>query len=289
MQTQTLAALAKVGTYPDDDGNVRLYHATSSDAADAIVRDKKLIPAPPTDPAELALLRSRGFGGHIYLASSPAIGNDLSGSQVVVAVDVAVAALPDWPLRDNWGDPPRVELELQAPIDEEENILKLALAYADRLERRVKVEELPLAVQGAIELFQDSPVGRQLSAIRTPSGLCQDASIRFLAALREQGSDGQLLAWGSPESTWWHCTVQPKESDVIVDWTARQFEPNAAYPRIETRTVAEARWNLPGLLDINSAIGRNVGQLPDVPTWEEARGVIGGEATNEDGEPGASE
>jgi hypothetical protein len=274
MQTPTLAALASVGTYPDDNGSVRLYHATSSEAADAIVREKKLVPTAPADPAELALLRSRGFGGYVYLASSPAIGNDLAGSEVVVAVDVASAALPHSPLRENWGDPPRVELEFKAPLDDEQNLLKLNLAFADRLDRKVRVDDLAPSAVAAIRLFEESPVGQQLAELVEPSGLCQDASIRFLAALREEASDGRLLSWGNPRTDWWHCTVQLKDSDVIVDWTARQFDPKAPYPRIETRAVTEARWNLPGVLDVDTPIGRSVGKLPEVPTWVAARKVI---------------
>lgn len=68
--------------------------------------------------------------------------------------------------------------------------------------------------------------------------------------------------------------MQLKDYDVIVDWTARQFDPEAPYPRIEPRIVAEARWNLPGVLDIDSAIGRNIGHLPHMPAWAEAREII---------------
>ncbi len=274
METPTLAALARVGTYPDDDGNVRLYHATSSQAADTIVRERKLIATPPPDPAERALLRTHGHGGYIYLASSPAIRDDLSGSDVVVAVDVPTAALPHTPLREQWSNPPRVELELTAPLDDDQNTLKLCLARADRLDRTVTVDDLDPSIKDAIRLFKDSPVGKQLAEIRTPSGLCQDASIRFLAALRQTGNDGLLLSWGNLEGNWWHCTVQLKDDDVIVDWTARQFDPNAPYPRIEMRVVAEARWNLPGVFDIDSPIGRSIGKLPEIPTWTDAREAI---------------
>lgn len=95
--------------------------------------------------------------------------------------------------------------------------------------------------------------------------------MRFLSALREKGSHGRLLSWGSPGDTWWHCTLQLKDSDVIIDWTARQFESDAPYPRIEPRAVAEARWNLPGELDIDTPAGRWAAKLPEVPAWSEAR------------------
>jgi hypothetical protein len=213
--------------------------------------------------------------------SSPAIRDDLAGSEVVVAVDVPSAVLPDTPLREHWGDPPRVELEFKAPLDDDQNMLKLRLARADRLDRSVMVDALDPSIQEAIRLFEGSPVGKQL-ADQTPSGLCQDASVRFLAALRETRNDGRLLSWGDPEGGWWHCTVQLNDSDVIIDWTARQFDPTAPYPRIETRAVAEARWNRPSVLDINSAIGRSIGRLPEVPTWAEAREVIAVEQEGSD-------
>lgn len=158
METPTLTALARVGTYPDDAGNVRLYHATSKESADAIVRDQKLIASPPTDPAELALLRAHGYGGHIYLASSPTIRDDLPGSEVVVAVDVPATALPHAPLRDAWGDPLRVELEFKAPLDANQNTLKLSVARAERVDRDA---EQP-AREGRFRRFLSSVLGVRL-------------------------------------------------------------------------------------------------------------------------------
>jgi hypothetical protein len=227
-----------------------------------------LVPTAPRDPAEAMLLRGRGY---IYLASSPSIGRDLAAGSVVLALDVAAAALPEDPLREAWGNPPRVELELKLPLSEH-----LPLLFIDRLDRTVEVADLDRAAQAAIQLFSESPVGIQL---RDPSqdiaGKCQAASVRFLVALREEGSDGRLLAWSSPPGeSWWHCTVQLRDTEVLVDWTARQLDPTAPCPRIETRAVAEARWNLPTELDIDTPLGRNFGKLPEVPAWSEAREPI---------------
>jgi hypothetical protein len=147
----------------------------------------------------------------------------------------------------------------------------LPLVFADRLDRTVDLADLEAAAQAAIELFAGSPFGRQLGdPDQDVGGWCQEASVRFLSALREKGSDGTLLSWGHVGGTWWHCTVQLKGTDVVVDWTARQFDPAAPYPRIEKRTVAEARWNLlPAELDIDTAFGRRTAELPEVPAWSD--------------------
>jgi hypothetical protein len=184
-----------------------------------------------------------------------------------VAVDVALTALPEEPLRSRWGDPPRVELQAQLPLT-----CTLPLRFADRLDRIVSLPDLPPDAQEAISLLADSSFGRQLSdAERDIGGWCQTASLRFLAALREKGSDGHLLSWGGPSEAWWHCTVQLVETDIVVDWTARQFDGNAPLPRIETRAVAEARWGIPGWLDPDTRLGRSLGALPAVPTWADAQ------------------
>ena len=82
-----------------------------------------------------------------------------------------------------------------------------------------------------------------------------DRLAAVLAALREKGSDDRLWSWGQPPGdSWWHCTVQLKGSDVVIDWTSRQFDSDAPCPRIEPRVVAEPRWNLPGELDADSAL-----------------------------------
>lgn len=95
--------------------------------------------------------------------------------------------------------------------------------------------------------------------------------MRFLSALREKESNGRLVSWGTPGDNWWHCTVQLQDSDVIIDWTARQFDPDAPCPRIEPRVAAEARWNLPSELDIDTPAGRWTAKLPEVPAWSEAQ------------------
>jgi hypothetical protein len=79
------------------------------------------------------------------------------------------------------------------------------------------------------------------------------------------------LSWGPIGGTWWHCTVQLKGTDVVVDWTARQFEPAAPCPCIETRTATEARLGLlPAELDVDTAFGRRTAGLPEVPAWSDA-------------------
>jgi hypothetical protein len=264
VQSATLRALAEVGTYPDDAGNVRLYHSTSAAAASSIIDEMRLVPREPSDVAQRMLLRGRGY---VYLSSSPTISQDLPHGEVVLAVDVAVALLPEAPLREQFGEPPRVELELEVPMSS-----SVPLVFADRLDRKVDLTDLDPAVRAAIELFANSPFGQQLrDPDQDTGGWCQEASLRFLAALRDKGSNGRLLSWGSPGDNWWHCTTQLEDSDVIIDWTARQFEADAPCPRIEPRAAAEARWNLPGELDIDTAFGRGVANLPELPAWSDAQ------------------
>jgi hypothetical protein len=224
----------------------------------------RLLPTEPGDVAERLLLRGQG---HIFLASSSSIGEDLPTGSVVLAIDVAAESLPEAPLREGWGEPPRVEIQLTIPMSE-----SLPLVFADRLDRKVELTDLDAAVQAAIELLADSPFGRQLNdRDHDVGGWCQTASVRFLSALRGQGSDGTLLSWGHVGGTWWHCTVQLKDTDVVVDWTARQFDPEAPCPCIETRTVAEARMNLlPAELDIDTAFDRRTAERPEVPAWSDA-------------------
>jgi hypothetical protein len=115
MQSATLRALADVGTYRDEAGNVRLYHATSAAAATSILEGERLLPKEPVDVAERLVLRGRGL---IFLASSASIGRDLPHGSVALAVDVAADKLPEAPLRERFGDPPRVELQLTIPMSD---------------------------------------------------------------------------------------------------------------------------------------------------------------------------
>ncbi len=269
MHREVLQKLASVGARPDDTGNIRLYHLTDAQAAAAIVAERRLLPRAPEDVAEAQLRRG---GGSVYLSSSPDVAADLGKGMVVVAVDLPTAT-PAEVIRERWGDPPRVELEVQLRAGEQ-----LDLAFVDCLDRLVDRESLPASAQAALELFETSPVGLQLADHDEKAGRCQRASMRFLSALRETGSDGTLLAWGG--DGWWHCAVLIAGSeDVVVDWTASQFESDDArgavpYPRIETRAQADARWGCSDPRDIDSSAGRWVAELPELLTWSGAREVI---------------
>lgn len=263
MHPDALRRLAHVGTRPDDNGNVRLYHATDAWAAEAIIAEAKLIPRAPDDLAERIL---RGGGGSVFLSSSVDIAADLGKGKVVLAVDVAAEGTPAEVKRSGWGDPPRVELEVQLRAGEE-----LPLAFVDRLDRAVSLGDLPSAAQEAIALFQASEVGQQLADHEERGERCQRASLRFLSALREAGADGTLLAWSG--DGWWHCAVLIAGSDdVVVDWTASQFETEerrleVPYPRIETRAYADARWGSSVEMDVDSPEGRFVAKLPELRPW----------------------
>lgn len=267
MRPDVLHALARVGTHPDDNGNVRLYHATDAQAAAAIVAERMLRPQEPDDLAERMLRRG---GGSIFLSTSPDIAADLGKGGVVLVVDVRVDGTPAEVIRPGWGDPPRVELEVQLPAGE-----NLPLAFVDRLDRAVGLADLPAPAQEAVALFAASEVGQQLADHDEKAGRCQRASMRFLSALREKGASGTLLAWGG--TGWWHCAVLIADSaDVVVDWTASQFETEEAraevpYPRIETRAQADARWGPSSALDIDTALGRSIAALPELLPWSEAQ------------------
>jgi hypothetical protein len=270
MRDDVLAALGQVGTYPDENGNVRLYHATDEQAAEAILAELILLPREPEDRAERMLRRG---GGSVFLATSPDIVADLGKGGVVLAVDIPVGGTPAEVIRAGWGDPPRVELEVQLPAGE-----NLPLAFVDRLDRAVSFDDLPAPAQEAVAMFAASKVGQQLADHDERAGRCQRASMRFLSALREKGADGTLLAWGG--TGWWHCAVLITGSaDVVVDWTASQFETEEAradvpYPRIETRAQADARWSPSSVLDIDTALGRSVAVLPELLPWSEAQRAI---------------
>lgn len=269
MRSDVVRALVQGGTHPDEDGNVRLYHATDEQAAAAIVADRMLRPQEPDDLAERMLRRG---GGSVFLSTSPDIAADL-GKGVVLAVDIPVEGTPAEVIRAGWGDPPRVELEVQLPAGE-----NLPVASVDRLDRAVGLADLPAPAQEAVALFAASKVGKQLADHDAKAGCCQRASMRFLSALREKGADGTLLSWGG--TGWWHCAVLIAGSaDVVVDWTASQFEGDDAradvpYPRVETRARADARWSPSSELDIDTALGRSVAALPELLPWSEAQKPI---------------
>lgn len=135
MRDDVLDALAQVGTYPDENDNVRLYHATDEQAADAIVAERLLRPQEPEDPAERMLRRG---GGSVFLSTSPDIAADLGKGSVVLAVDVPVKGTPAEVSRAGWGDPPPVELEIQLRAGD-----NLLLAFADRPDPRRRPRRPP--------------------------------------------------------------------------------------------------------------------------------------------------
>jgi hypothetical protein len=232
-----------------------------------IVAEGKLRPQQPEDPAERALRRG---GGSVFLSSSLDIAKDLGKRGVVLAVDVPAEDTPPEPIRAASGEPPRVELEVQLPAGAE-----LQLAFVERLDREVSFADLPTAAREAIALFEASEVGQQLADHDEKEGRCQRASMRFISALRHVGADGALVAWGG--EGWWHSAVLiTGGDDVIVDWTASQFEPeegrnDVPYPRVETRARADARWVSSELLDIDTPAGRLAANLPELLPWCKAQ------------------
>lgn len=267
MRRDVLDKLARVGTHPDDYGNVRLFHATDARSAQAIIAERQLEARQPEDPAERLL---RGGGGSVFLSSARSVAGDLGKGDVVLAVDIPAAETPAEVIRAAWGDPPRVELEVQLRAGED-----LPLAFVDRLDRTVSLSDLPRAAQEAVALFESSAVGQQLADQGERAGRCQPASISFLSALRETGADGTLLAWDG--DGWWHCGVLVADStDVVVDWTASQFEPEGpkadfSFPRFETRAQADTRWGLSSKLDIDTPLGCSLAQLRPLLPWSEAQ------------------
>src|SRR5277367_4869303 len=108
----------------------------------------------------------------------------------------------------------------------------------------------------AIEMFRESPVGRQLSVVEEQAGRCKHASGGFVSALREAGTSGTLLEWGWEETSSWHHAVLLDDGLTVIDWTAAQFvdDPDARaavpFPRIEPRSVAEERWGRATEIDL---------------------------------------
>lgn len=74
MHADVLRELARAGVYLEENGNVRLYHATDAQSAAAISAERSLRPRQPQDPAERQLRRG---GGSVFLSSSPGIVADL--------------------------------------------------------------------------------------------------------------------------------------------------------------------------------------------------------------------
>ena len=211
-------------------------------------------------------------GGSAFLSSSPAVGEDL-GLPVVLAVDIDAASTPAEVIRAGYGQPPRVEL--QSDLRDGEVI---TLVNVERLDRNVEVNDLSVDAQRAVALFANSPIGAQLSEHAAKAGNCQRASVAFLSALRECGANGTPLAWAVGETGWHSAVLVEGSGGLIVDWTAGQFEPPGAavpYPRVETRARADARWGDSNPLDPDTPVGRSIGKLPAVPSWEHGRQSLG--------------
>lgn len=137
--------------------------------------------------------------------------------------------------------------------------------------------------QAAIALFEQAPVGQQLSDFRERPGRCWRSATRFVSALRESGTDGDLLAWTG--KGWEHGAIQLRGAAIVVDWTASQFEHEPAkaqqYPQpwICSRADADARWGCSEILDFEDPFfrgaGRNLVPEPVLP-WTQARERIEG-------------
>lgn len=221
MRNDVLAALARQGAPVSNDGTIRLYHATRRSTGPAIEHDRELRLAAPDDAA-LRVLRP---GGTIWLASRPSILDDLAVAQVVLAISIQPEDAPEAEvLRDDLGDPPRVDLELAGRDG------ALPLTYVADL--FAPVPELSPAVASAVNAFAASPVGQQLADPRECRGRCKRTSQRFISALRNHGADGRIIEWAWHGA--WHNAVVVDEH-LIIDWTAAQFDPAAAHPDVGTR------------------------------------------------------
>lgn len=141
--------------------------------------------------------------------------------------------------------------------------------------------ELDPRVQAAIALVENAPIGRQLADYRERAGRCWRSSTRFLSALRESGADGELLVWTG--QGWEHGAIQLKSSDIVVDWTASQFEadPNKAkaydYPCIRTRAATDAACGESYVFRFEDPFFRGSNSLPEqVLPWDKARERVAG-------------
>ncbi|WP_027005293.1 hypothetical protein [Conexibacter woesei] len=251
MDDDVLNTLFANGASAADASTVRVYHATSVAAAEQILAAGELRPALPTDPAERVLVTRRGGTGSVFIATTPAIHNDLSGGQIVIAFD-----LP----RDTPGeiirvveDPPRAEAELTLTAP-------LRPRWLDRLDRTIGFDDLSLSARTAIELFRNSPVGDQLQQSGEASGRCKRASARFIAALRSvddaAGRAARIIEWVGDGG--FHHAVLLAEHEAVVDFTIRQFDKHsrAPFPCVRTRGQAEVDWGCGELIDLDDPLGR---------------------------------
>lgn len=135
--------------------------------------------------------------------------------------------------------------------------------------------DLDPGVQEAIELFESSEVGQQLRDPMECGGRSRRAAQRFLSALGTKERKGQLLEWAWDGG--WHHAVQLDGTDIVIDWTAAQFEgdPDAArrvpFPRIETRAAAEERWGEPAVIDMDKGDDLYFHNVPPLVPWSVAQ------------------
>lgn len=93
-------------------------------------------------------------------------------------------------------------------------------------------------VAAAIEDFAASPVGQQLADPAECRGRCKRASQRFVAALRAHRADGRIIEWAWDGA--WHNAVVIGD-DLVVDWTAGQFDPDLIGAHLVSRTEIDLR------------------------------------------------
>jgi hypothetical protein len=136
-------------------------------------------------------------------------------------------------------------------------------------------------VQAAIALFEQAPIGQQLADSRERAGRCWRSSTRFLSALRQSGADGELLVWRGQD--WEHGAIRLLGTDIVVDWTASQFEadPEKAqayeHPCIRSRAEADAACGESYVFEFETPFFRNHNGLPEqVLPWGQARERIAG-------------
>lgn len=142
------------------------------------------------------------------------------------------------------------------------------------------------AVREAIELFEESEVGEQLRDPGQCDGRCRRASQRFLSALATKERRGHLLEWAWDGG--WHHAVLVDGCEIVIDWTAAQFEQDSdakrrvPFPRIETRTQAEERWGEAAVIDVENASDLFLHNVPPLVTWEVARARIPDQGSEEE-------
>ncbi len=106
--------------------------------------------------------------------------------------------------------------------------------------------------------------GQQFDTPEKADGACHQASEAYAAHLQRKGIPARLVEYGYPkerfhpdspadqgmdgwnheegryESPYHHVVVEAGSR--TIDWTAKQFHPDAPYPQIEPTEVARSRW-----------------------------------------------